>query len=225
MEQAIDINSKSEEEEEDEEESEEESQKDANAIEGDAMQIDSIDPAILQAPETSSAQPPKPTVSSNLPRANGSEITNPPQTTAATSQLNTKSGGIQDARLSMASSTKSGKDPAKAMAEAQANRKAKMAALDWMEHDSESLDDAWSEEEQSEPAPSPQKQQQLQIPQQTTSDVGAGEGPVSSSGSTSVSPVHATAPPKTVLTSTLSKATTTNPPVAIGGRQSLPASM
>ena len=56
-------------------------------------------------------------------------------------------------RPSMASSSNSATQ--KALAEAAANRKAKMAALDWMENDDDSLDDAWSEDEAPSPPPAP----------------------------------------------------------------------
>ena len=56
-------------------------------------------------------------------------------------------------RPSTASSSNSATQ--KALVEAAANRKAKMAALYWMENEDDSLDDAWSEDEAPSPPPAP----------------------------------------------------------------------
>jgi len=60
---------------------------------------------------------------------------------------------LESSRPSTASSNGTSGPPAKIVAEAQANRRAKMAAIEWVEDDSASLDDAWSEEEVEEVLP------------------------------------------------------------------------
>ena len=152
MEEAIDVDSASEDEEEDEQ--------DAGSLESGEMEVDTVDPSLLQRQFPSSSNVPKPAPPNERSMDEPSPpLRRPVATLQLKSQSKPQSRTAQETRPSTASSTKSGNDQTKALAEARANRAAKMAALDWMEHDSESLDDAWSEEEsEASPPKKPQPQ-------------------------------------------------------------------
>lgn len=207
MEDAIDVESESEDDDDEE---------DASSPEADEMEVDTIDPTLLGTQADSTA--------SKTSQANeriASSTSPPERRTVATLQPKTQarpqSNATQDNRPSTASSANSTSNQTKALAEARANRAAKMAALDWIEHDSESLDDAWSEEE-SEASP-PKKTQQL--PQSKQKEISAS---VSRELTASSAAVSAPASPAPQALPTLNSTVVQNVPSA-KARQSLPATL
>ena len=191
-------------------------EEDASSPDVDEMEVDTIDPSVLgtQADHTAS----KPSQANKKIPSNTSS---PERRTVATlqpkAQARPQSSATQDHRPSSASSTDSTSNRTKALAEARANRAAKMAALDWMEHDSESLDDAWSEEE-SEASP-PKKIQQL--PQQKQKETSAS---VSREATASSASVSASASPAPQALPTSNPTGVESAPSA-KARQSLPATI
>ncbi len=179
MEDAIDVDS----------ETEDEDEQDASLPEGDNMQVDTIDPSLLEAQAAPTVS--KVAQAKVITASSASPLRRPVATLQPKSQASAQPPIAQDTRAPTASSsTNSLKKQTKALAEARANRAAKMAALDWMEHDSESLDDAWSEEEsEASPPKKPQQPaQQKQKENHVAEDSTAPSASASASASTSPAP-------------------------------------
>ena len=198
MEHAIDIDSGS-----------DESEQDAESQDDDEMDVDAVEPSLLErqpSPRRSEVSRPSPINAS--PPQRESIATLQPE-----SESQPQTSAVQDTRSSTASSMNTAKDQTKALAAAQANRAAKMAALDGMD-DSDSLDEGFSDDISE---ASPPRKPQSQVPQQREKPVSIAREVTMSSAATSNSsspaPEPSTAIPKPPIESN---------PASTKPRQSLP---
>ena len=218
MKQAIDIDSNSEEEDDDDDREDEE---EAPVLDVDEIEVDTVGSSSLPAPPSSNVLPPSsrstlPTIQDTTP-ARRTVVTLQPLTSSSSRP---QSRAIQEPRSSTATSKSSRNDQSRALAEAKANRAAKMAAMDWMENDSEDLDDAWSEDESE---ASPPKKTQAAPAKDKSLTAGGDVSMTESSATASASPAPL---PQRDESSAASSASKSSPPAVqiASSATSMPAS-